>query len=254
MDDATKKIELLDRFMANEKKSKLWTTINIGIFCLLGLSIFFLAYKLNQSNAKYKIINEQLEKTQDSLAVALGKLDSYNGSLRQDSISLTKTVTKTEGNYDSLKRVLDTVLMVLKNKDLPVSSNIKSVITNERPPEHRDPVYTVFMQCMPGFERLMPSLVKDLRAKKYKVPKWEIVEKITFDPAIKYFYEEDADEAKKISALINSSDEFFQKNPVKVQRVNLKAPKRQIEIWVGEYQRKDLQQLIQQSAADAKKN
>src|SRR5688572_29987891 len=103
MEDATKKIELLDRFMANEKKSKMWTTINIGIFCLLGLSIFFLAYELNKTNANYKVLNVQLEKTQDSLADALGKLDFYNGTLRQDSISLTKRV----GNYDSLKNVLD---------------------------------------------------------------------------------------------------------------------------------------------------
>jgi hypothetical protein len=239
MKDSTKNIELLDRFMANEKKSKWWTTINIGIFCLLGLSIFFLAYKLKKSNA-------ELDK-------ALAQLDKSNVSLQQDSISLTKTVTKTEGNYDSLKRVLDTVLMVLKNKNLPVSSNIKNVISYERPTHHVDPGYTVFMQCMPGFERLMPSLVKDLKAKKYKVPKWEIVEKIAFDPAIKYFYEDDADEAKKIAALINSSDDYFRKNPVKVQKLNLKSPKRQIEVWVGEYQRKDVQQLIQQSAADTKK-
>ncbi len=239
MKDSTKNIELLDRFMANEKKSKWWTTINIGIFCLLGLSIFFLAYKLKKSNA-------ELDK-------ALAQLDKSNVSLQQDSISLTKTVTKTEGNYDSLKRVLDTVLMVLKNKNLPVSSNIKSVITPGRPQEHRDPVYTVFLQCMPGFEKLMPPLVKELKAEKYKVPKWEIVEKIAFDPAIKYFYEEDANEAKKIAGLINKSSEFFQKNPVKLQKVNLKSPKRQIEIWVGEYQRKDVQQLIQQAAADTKK-
>ena len=239
MKDATKNIELLDRFMANEKKSKLWTVINISIFCLLGLSIFFLAYELKKSNA-------ELDK-------ALAQLDKNNASLQQDSISLTKTVTKTEGNYDSLKKVLDTVLMVLKNKNLPVSSNIKNVITHERPAENRDPVYTVFMQCMPGFERLMPPLVKDLKAKKYKVPKWEVVEQIAFDPAIKYFYEEDAGEAKKIAALINGSDAFFRKNPARVQKLNLKAPKRQIEIWVGEYQRKDLQQLIQQTATDTKR-
>lgn len=254
MKDSTKNIELLDRFMANEKKSKLWTIINIGIFCLLGLSIFFLAYELNKSNAKYKVINEQLKKTQDSLAIALEQLDKNNVSLQQDSISLTNTVTKTVGNYDSLKSVLDTVLMVLKNKDLPVSSNIKNVISNESPPVRSDPVYTVFIQCMPGFEKLMPPLVRDLKEKKYKVPKWEVVQKITFSPAIKYFYQEDADEAKKIATLINSSDEFFRKNPVKVQKLNLKSPKHQIEIWVGEYRQKGLQQLIQQTTIDRKKN
>jgi hypothetical protein len=249
MEDATKKIELLDKFMANEKKSRLWTTINIGIFCLLGLSIFFLAYQLNKSNAKYKVINEQLKKTQDSLAVALAQLDNYNGSLRQDSISLTKRV----GNYDSLKSVLDTVVMLFKNQSLPVSDNIKKVVAVEAPARPRDPVYTIYLQCMPGFEKLMPPMIKDLREKKYRVPKWETVQEISFNPVIKYFYDQDLAEAKKIAALVNSSDNFFRKNPLQIQKLNLKSPLHQIEIWVGEYQRKDLQQLIQQTAIDDKK-
>jgi hypothetical protein len=256
MEDATKNIELLDKFMDNERKSKLWTTINIAIFCLLGLSIFFLAYELNKSNAKYKIINEQLKSTQDSLRIALGKLDDYNISLKQDSISLTNRV----GNYDSLKNVLDTVLVLLKNaktgiKDsVKVSENIKNIITAEKPTGSVNTVYTVFLQCMPGFEKMMPKMVQDLKARKYKVPRWETVNDITFDPVIKYFYQDDADEAKEIAALINMSDPYFQKNPVKVQKLNLKSPKRQIEVWVGEYRRKDIQQLIQQSAPEQKKS
>jgi hypothetical protein len=256
MDDATKNIELLDKFMANERKSKLWTTVNIGIFCLLGLSIFFLAYQLNKSNAKYKIINEQLKKTQDSLKIALGQLDHYNVSLKQDSISLTNRV----GNYDSLKSVLDTVLILLKEtksggeKNTKVSENIKNIITAEKPAASGNTVYTVFLQCMPGFEKMMPGMVKDLKERKYKVPKWEIVKDITFDPVIKYFYQADAEEAKKIAALINKSNDFFQKNPVKVQKLNLKSQQRQIEVWIGEYRRKDIQQLIQQSAPEQKKS
>jgi len=249
MEDGTKKIELLDKFMANEKKSKLWTAINIGIFCLLGLSIFFLAYELNKSNAKYKIINEQLKKTQDSLAVALDQLDNYNGSLRQDSISLTKRV----GNYDSLKSVLDTVVMLFKNQSTPVSANIKNLITVENLPKPRDPVYTVYVQCMEGFEKLMPPMIKGLREKKYRVPKWETVNDISFDPVIKYFYEGDHDEAKKIADFVNGSDNYFHHNPVQLQKVSLKSPLHQIEIWVGQYQRKDLQQHIQQAAIDDKK-
>lgn len=249
MEDATKKIELLDRFMANERKSRLWTTINIGIFCLLGLSIFFLAYELNKSNAKYKVINEQLEKTQDSLAVALDQLDNYNGSLRQDSISLTKRV----GNYDSLKNVLDTVVMLFRNQSLHVSDNIRNMVAVEVPTRPRDPVYTVYVQCMPGFEKLMPPMIKDLREKRYRVPKWETVKDISFNPVIKYFYAEDLAEAKKIAALVNRSDGFFRGNPVKLQKLNLKSPLHQIEIWVGEYQRKDLQQLIRQTAIDEKR-
>ena len=249
MEDATKKIELLEKFMANEKKSRLWTTINIGIFCLLGLSIFFLAYELNKSNAKYKDLNVELEKTKDSLDAAVELQEIYNGFLKQDSISLTKRV----GNYDSLKNVLDTVVMLFRNQSLHVSDNIKNLVAVDVPAKPRDPVYTVYVQCMPGFEKLMPPMVKDLREKKYKVPKWEIVKEISFNPVIKYFYEQDLAEAKKIAAFVNSSDNFFRQNPVQLQKLNLKSPPRQIEIWVGEYQRKDLQQIIQQTAIDEKR-
>jgi hypothetical protein len=106
---------------------------------------------------------------------------------------------------------------------------------------------------MPGFEKLMPPMVKDLRGKKYRVPKWETVQELSFNPVIKYFYEQDLAEAKKIAAFVNNSDDFFRQNPVKLQKLNLKSPLHQIEIWVGTYQRKDLQQLIQQTAIDDKK-
>lgn len=277
MENSTKNIELIDRFIVNERKSKLWTIINFGIFCMLGLSIFFLAYELNQSNAKYKVINDQLEKTQDTLAMALAQLDNYNGSLKQDSISLTKRV----GNYDSLKNVLDTVLMLLRasntgvldnskiqaeakideiiqkvydKKNLTVSANIKNMIFDKRPqPLGGEALYTVYMQCMPGYEKLMPPLVKDLKEKKYKVPKWEVVKGVTFNPVIKYFYDADEDKARKLASYINNSDDFFHENPLQVQKLNLKSPLHQMEIWVGEYRQKDLKQLIQQSEANRKK-
>ena len=272
MEDSTKNIELIDRFMANEKKSKLWTTINIGIFCLLGMSIFFLAYELNKSNEKYKLINEQLEKTQDSLATALAKLDSYNGSLKQDSISLSKRV----GNFDSLKNVLDTVVDLFKQsqakiidsgkmqtnariddiaqkayekKNIAVSDDIKQIIFDkDQQTAGGTPVYTLYLQCMPGFEELMPALAKDLRARKYKIPKWEVIKGVTFNPVIKYFDKSDQEEAKRLAAFINQSNDFFRKKPVQIQKLNLKSPQHQIEVWVGEYRQNDLQQIVQQSA------
>jgi hypothetical protein len=157
------------------------------------------------------------------------------------------------GNFDSLKNVLDTVVMLFKNQSTPVSANIKNLIAVESSPKPRDPVYTVYVQCMSGFEKLMPPMIKGLREKKYRVPKWETVNDISFDPVVKYFYAGDHDEAKKIAEFVNSSDNYFHHNPVQLQKVNLKSPLHQIEIWVGQYQRKDIQQHIQQAAIDEKK-
>ena len=45
----------------------MWTTISVVIFCLLGGIVFFLAWELNKSNAKYKLQYVELLATQEKL-------------------------------------------------------------------------------------------------------------------------------------------------------------------------------------------
>jgi len=275
MENTSKNIDMIDQFIANERKSKIWTIINIGFFCLMGILVFWLAWSLNKTNAKYKNINIQLGKTQDSLKYALTQLDAYNTTLKQDSFSLSTRA----GNYDSLKKVLDTVVLLYKESQansidkltatadghinfsdspgesnnkgtsyIKPSQNIKNIIVDPvKIISHQKPAYTIYMHCMPGYERITSALSKQLVDKKYIIPGQEVIKGITFNPVVKYFNDDDAEEAKKIAALINSSGDFFSGTPAKVLKLDLKSPENQLEIWIGKFQQKDIHQLIKQS-------
>lgn len=266
------KIDMLDRFVENERRSKMWTIISVVIFCLLGLLVFFLAYELNKSNAKYAEQNEKLKATQKELDAALEKLAQRNESLQGDSVSLTNKI----GNFDSLKKAYDTLALLFNksqsnfidsgaavadsrikelyertfsNHRVVASDNLKkSILKPDRPHTEENPVYTIYMQCMPGYEKLTESLVSRLKQKKYIVPGIETIQKFSFNPIVKYFYNEDKNEADRIASLINESDDYFKKNPVKIQQLNVKSPSHQIEVWIGQYQAKDFNKLIRQSS------
>jgi hypothetical protein len=245
MEKSKKNLELIDKFIDNERKSRIWTTINIGIFCLLGLAVFWLAYELNKSNAKFKTQNIELRKIKDQLDSALRRLSAYNASLQEDSLSLSNRV----GNYDSLKKVLDTVLIIYNQSQAHTNNNvsgdnkIKEYTQNVR--EDRE-LYKVYLHFMPGYEKMSAKATQQLKRNKYTVPGQEKVTTVTFDPVVKYFHEEDEGEARKIARLISNSDPYFDKNPVTLQKLNLKSPMRQLEVWIGEYRQKDVDQILQQ--------
>jgi hypothetical protein len=262
----SKNLAMIDKFIDNERKSRIWTTVNIGIFCLLGLSVFWLAYELNKSNAKFKTQNVELKKTKDELASALQRLSAYNASLQEDSFSLSNRV----GNYDSLKKVLDTVLLLFKqsqsqsysaapmddkinqysqqvfNHDVKISENLKNIIAAPEQNTVNVKAYKVYVQFMPGYEKMSARISYELKQNRYAVPVQEQVDAVTFDPVVKYFHDEDKQEAEKVAAIVNRSDPYFDKNPITLQRMKLKSPMRQLEIWVGEYRQKDVQQILQQ--------
>src|SRR5688572_7149456 len=193
MENSKKNLEMIDRFIDNERKSKIWTTVNILIFCLLGLAVFWLAFELNQSNSKYKTQNVELKKAKDDLAAALKRLDAYNESLKEDSLTLSNNF----GNYDSLKKVLDTVLLLFNEsqsklndmssvavnnrldqysqsvfkEDVKLSQNIRNKITVPSQPTSGTvrPSYKVYIHFMPGFERISGTATKTLKNNNYNV-------------------------------------------------------------------------------------
>lgn len=260
---------MIDRFIDNERKSRIWTTVNIGIFCLLGLAVFWLAFELNQSNAKYKTQNVELKKTKDDLAEALKRLDAYNESLKEDSTTLSNNI----GNYDSLKKVLDTVLILFKESEsklndmsvtavnnrldqysqnvfkgnVQLSENIKNKIVAPVKPGTVAPApYKIYVQYMPGYDKIASTAAKTLRQNSYTIPGQEQIKNVTFNPVVKYFYDKDKGEAEKVAALVNKSNDYFSKNPVKIQKMNLKSPSGQLEVWIGDYREKNVDQIIQQ--------
>ena len=48
MEQTEKKIELIDQFIANEKKAKIWTLISVGLFIAMGILILFFSRELSE--------------------------------------------------------------------------------------------------------------------------------------------------------------------------------------------------------------
>jgi hypothetical protein len=271
MENTVKNIELIDKFVENERKSKMWTVASVFIFCLLGGLVFLLAYKLNKSNAKYKEQNVELLETQKKLDSALDELAGKNQSLRADSLSLSGQVVMSGNRADSLKKIYDTVSLLFNTQfysndgpesdpkarldelgkktfsdgNVVLSDNLKKIIQdrslwqiNERP------VYTISIKSMPENQKIAEQMAEIFKEKKYDISPVEIIQKFSFNPLIKYFNDDDLEMAQKIASQINNSNnEFFKKNPVTIQKINVKTTLHQIEIWIGQYKKIDYKQL-----------
>lgn len=269
MENTKKNLELIDRFIDNERKSRIWTTINIVIFCLLGLAVFWLAFELNKSNLKYKDINKQLEEAKTERDSVLLKLRAYTESLRGDSATLSNNV----GNYDSLKRAFDTVTLLFnetlakqnsmsgvavderlneyaKNifqKDVTISSNIISkVATPVKATNIGHTNYKVYMHYMSGYDRISDMATKKLMQSKFNVPGQEQIKTISFNSVVKYFHDADKEKAQEVADVVNGSNEYFKKNPIAIQKTDLKSPSGQLEVWIGEYKKLNVEQIILQ--------
>ena len=103
---------------------------------------------------------------------------------------------------------------------------------------------------MPGFEKIAIGVGEKLngnqfQGKKYSITSLDTIYKFTFNPIVKYFKDEDEAMATSIATQMNNSNaQFFKNNPVSIQKLSVKAPLSQIEIWIGRYERKKLDQLI----------
>ena len=210
MDDRLKKIEMLDQFISNEKKSKRFTIISISVLCLLGILVFFFAYKLNEINIKH---NRELKSKNDSLNVANATLDSLRNSLSQVNLSLERN----SNNYDSLKNAFDTLAFLFNNSNSNINSNNlsqkslkldelskitfnnqniilsdtlkKSILKTHDPEMKVNIAYKIYVQCMPEYIGVTSGVAKMLKEKKYTVPGIETIDNITFNSVVKYFHD-----------------------------------------------------------------
>jgi hypothetical protein len=267
MENSKKNLEMIDRFIDNERKSKIWTTVNIVIFCLLGLAVFWLAFELNKSNLKYKDLNTKLQSANSERDSAVLKLRAYTETLRGDSTTLSNNA----GNYDSLKKAFDTVTLLFNetlakqndmsggavddrlnqyakdifNKDVTISSNIISkVATPVTATNMGHTNYKVFMHYMSGYDRISDMATKKLMQDKFNVPGQEQIKTISFNSVVKYFHDTDKEKAQEVANVVNKSNEYFTKNPISIQKTDLKSPSGQLEVWIGEYKKLNVEQII----------
>ena len=266
MESKTSNVELIDKFIENEHKSKRFTILSVGLFMLMALLVLFFAFKLNSTTKKLGLTEAQLKIANDSLF-------AMNNQLMADTSSKDRTSREYAHQYDSLKEAFEMLAQLFNksqadqfNNDTAAAKEQLNKISNElfntrskksvdlikdvvlRPQDlkkvNNDPL--VFIQYMPDFVNKVGRLVPVLQKYGFKVQPQQQITDFTFNPEVKYFYPEDSDKAKEILKLVNNSNPFFQDNPAVLTLLKTKAPYHQVEVWIGQYQANDERKYLYQ--------
>ena len=266
MESKTSNVELIDKFIENEHKSKRFTILSVGLFMLMALLVLFFAFKLNSTTKKLGLTEAQLKIANDSLF-------AMNNQLMADTSSKDRTSREYAHQYDSLKEAFEMLAQLFNksqadqfNNDTAAAKEQLNKISNElfntrskksvdlikdvvlRPQDlkkvNNDPL--VFIQYMPDFVNKVGRLVPVLQKYGFKVQPQQQITDFTFNPEVKYFYPEDSDKAKEILKLVNNSNPFFQDHPAVLTPLKTKTPYHQVEVWIGQYQANDERKYLYQ--------
>lgn len=257
-----KNIDLLQKFIENEKKAKLWTLMSVVLFCLLAFGVIYLAWKLADAQKTITAAQKDILAKSDSiirlnkkLDLTLAKADSLNEVLLSENSSLLNKKT----NFDSLQNITSSLLINLSEikktnpevyienqntnvLDKPTQAKIDVLLTPayiEKMVEKVDK-YTIYIQYAAGFEDDAKNLRRAWQ-ENYVCPKPELITDRSFAASVNYFHPEDEAEAKKVAAAVESKIGM----PIKVTSVSMKSPKKQLELWIGKYQPKTRTQILQ---------
>lgn len=249
-----KNVDLLQRFIDNEKKAKTWTLMSVTLFCLLAFGVVYLAWKLKSAETTITSQESKIRQLNESLTIALAQADSANDALSSRNLKLeTNNV-----NYDSLQEITNTLLIGLaeikkENPTEPVMNvdtmaidkttqqKIEKLLTavNIKKIQEKENKYTIYIQYADGYEEQATKL-RNWWQKEYICPKPEFIAKRSFNSAVNYFYDEDEAEARKLAKLVEQKMDL----PVRVSFLKMKAPKKQLELWLGKYEPKTTEQII----------
>jgi hypothetical protein len=186
--------------------------------------------------------------------IALAKADSANDALSSRNLKLeTKDV-----NYDSLQNITNSLLISLSEikKEHPTEQVInpeKSVIdkatqekieklivpANIQKIQQQESKYTVYIQYADGYKE-QAGKFRSWWQKEYICPTPEYIANRSFNTSVNYFYDEDEAEARKLAKLVEQKMDL----PVRVSFLKMKAPKKQLELWLGKYEPKTTEQII----------
>jgi len=267
MEPEKSNVEIIEKFIDNERKSKAWTIFTVLLFSLMACLVLFFAVKLRSTS-------QQLDITKDSLQIAYDRQDSLISLLKSRSLSSDRNADNCSVMYDSLQKAYDAMALVFNKSQEQVYHNDKAkanaelvrisneVLTN-KDPKLKDQVtkaviqtntmtpkpvgdFLVFIQCMPGYEDKTDKISQLLKPI-YRVQPKQIIGDFTFDPWVKYYKDDDAAAAQKIAAMINRSDPFFKDHPAVAKKLDLKTSAHQVEVWVGVYKKVDPKLFLQKS-------
>lgn len=218
--------DVLEYFIENERKQKRTTLIVSILFSFFAITIIVLG--INAYNQK-EIINLQNGEILDlkgaiALKDSLLKLKDENDKYYKDSLS-NKRIIKNEYYKDSIS---DNQYIEYNNNYQPTNSIAVDTSNNKDYP-NKEVKYTIYIQYMDGLYLKAKKIRTFLNKKNYKVPETDLIIREKFSSSVRYFYPTDNQKATEIARLA----EIATNTKYKVQYTKIKAPKNQIEIWIG---------------------
>jgi hypothetical protein len=255
-----KNIDLLQKFIDNEKKAKTWTLMSVTLFCLLAFGVIYLAWSLKSAQTKISAQEKEIQELNIALTKALESSESANDSLSVRNMKLETN----NNNYDSLQNITNSLLISLaeikKEKptenvinvnttviDKPTQEKIEQLIipANIEKIQEKENKYTVYIQFADGYDEPAAKL-RNWWQKEYICPQPEHIKNRSFEASVNYFYEEDEAEARKLAKFVERKMDM----PLKVNFLKMKAPKKQLELWLGKYQAKTTEQIFKKYEID----
>lgn len=231
---------LAQTFSENELRARRFSTISLCVLALLTVSnvYFGISWRRSEIKAKQTIL---------SLDSARAALDIQSREMQ----NIIKTYAVNQSRADSL-------VAIVRKLEPPASPNpplagqttsLDTRITKKRRRIWLDsvlnaPNVTVYLQYIDSYAGAVDSAMNILKAEGYHIPGKERMRQANFASAVKYFNPGDRAIAQRIALLLSTRISRLKRVVRIVSQNNMAAPQGQIEVWLGEVQRQDADQII----------
>lgn len=234
--------DLLEYFLANEKKQKKVTAITAVLFSLFAMVIIVLAVVAYKQKVAIETKNKNIFSLNDSLVNVSLRLDSLNQLLNskntrlsQEKITLNRTAVIYEQKNMEINRELEKIASSdsVPTASNPKGNNTKTIVQSKAIKDlllkTNKTKYTIYIQYTPSKISEAEQVRVSFLNAKFNVPKLQNMKNLMFKSSIRYFYKEDEEQAKEIAKIIEETtgQEYV------LQLLKLKSPKNQLEVWVG---------------------
>lgn len=213
--------DLLKKFIENEKNSQRWTLISVIIFVTLLFSTVYFMVKFQQKS-------QESQQKSVELDAALKKADLLSDSLRSQKQIVENALKRAETDKNKYEVWLE------QSPSLTYKDSLKT----------EQKKVTVYIQYIKKYDAESKALLLLLQQKKYNAPGRELMKNATFTSSIKYFNDKDKPEADSLAKIINSTMAVFKRSPIRVLKNNINVPVGQIEVWLGDIQKLDTDELL----------
>ncbi len=258
MESKSSNIEIIDKFIENEHKSRLWTILSVSLFLLMAVLVLFLTRRLNKTESDRDKAYTQVDSLNSILKANDTLLKKYNAEWERKCDSLQKALNlmaelfnKSQEQYyhnDSTAAKANLVQIstqLFPHKDLKEMEIIRNAVLRPKAVQNTKGDFLLFVQFMPEYGDQAAKTISLFRSKGYRLQPSQPIRNLSFNSVVKYFSDDDKADALKILSLINNSDPFFSSHPATLEKLDIKSPYQQVEVWIGKYEETDPGSVLQ---------